>query len=108
MLSKCNIFQINKLDKNLLKKIDKKLIILEIKNINKTFSMIEKFSFAFLFFLIGHIFGEVEVEQVNSIGNIFLVFIFLFLIFVNSNQAKQYSKYKKELYNSMLKKKKQK
>ncbi|RLA79827.1 MAG: hypothetical protein DRG78_12170 [Epsilonproteobacteria bacterium] len=96
------MFKIKKLDKTLLKEMNTKLIMLEIKGLHNSFGTLEKFSFSYLSFLIGYIINSQEV--IYNSQNIILLFSLILLICFNFIQAKQYGEYEEELYKLATKK----
>jgi len=101
------MFSVNKLKTDILKKMDKELLILEISNLTNSFQNLEKYAFGYLAFIIGYFANTVN-EKINyGIWSILLLFL-LFLIFYIEMKAKNTREYEKELYDFAITKSQEK
>ncbi len=103
---KIRVFEINKLDKCILSKMDKELIILEIKSLHSSFQNLEKYAFGYLSFLIGYVFNLPPKNLIEYVAIFTLLFILLFLIIFVEIKTRNAREYEYELYECIIRLKK--
>ena len=92
------MFGIKKLDKCILDKMDKELVMLEIKNLHSTTNVIARIIFGYILFTIGYIFGMPKTDM-NFIAGFAMLFVFLILLVYSNVVGKNIKEYEQELFN---------